>query len=265
MRKKKIAILGGGNLGAAIAEGLMKSQFVSPDQITVTRRNVEAIQHLKALGVTVTNDNASAVRNSDVIIVSLKPYNVKEVLEGIKANFDPARHILISVVTGVFLKDLTAIADHGMPVFRAMPNTAIAIQESVTCLCHTGASQEQVKYVTDLFDQLGITIPIDEKLMDAATVLGACGIAYALRFIRAATQGGIEIGFDAKTANLITAQTVKGAAELLLKLNRHPEEEIDKVTTPKGCTIVGLNEMEHQGFSSSLIKGIAASFDKLAK
>src|SRR5690606_15534864 len=110
-------------------------------------------------------------------------------------------------------------------------------------------------YVTELFNQLGITISIDEKLMDAATVLGACGIAYALRFIRAATQGGIEIGFDARTANLISAQTVKGAAELLLRLNHHPEEEIDKVTTPKGCTIVGLNEMEHQGFSSSLIKG----------
>src|SRR5690606_14119189 len=123
----------------------------------------------------------------------------------------------------------------------------------------------QIKYVSQLFDQLGISIHIDEKLMDAATVLGACGVAYALRFIRAATQGGIEIGFDAKTASLIAAQTVKGSAELLLKLNRHPEEEIDKVTTPKGCTIVGLNEMEHQGFSSSLIKGICASFDKIVK
>jgi pyrroline-5-carboxylate reductase len=169
------------------------------------------------------------------------------------------------VVTGVFLKDLAAIVKPGMPIFRAMPNTAIAIQESVTCLCQSGASDEQLKYVTELFNQLGITIPIDEKLMDAATVLGACGIAYALRFIRAATQGGIEIGFDAKTANLISAQTVKGAAELLLKLNRHPEEEIDKVTTPKGCTIVGLNEMEHRGFSSSLIKGIGASYDKIVK
>lgn len=265
MREKKIAILGGGNLGAAMAEGLIKSQFVSPNQITVTRRNVEAIHHLKALGVTVTSQNDTAIKNSDVIIVSLKPYNVKAVLEGIKANFDPAKHILISVVTGVYLKDLVAIVNHGIPIFRAMPNTAIAIQESVTCLCQTGASAEQVQYVTDLFNQLGITIPIDEKLMDAATVLGACGIAYALRFIRAATQGGIEIGFDARTANLISSQTVKGAAELLLKLNRHPEEEIDKVTTPKGCTIVGLNEMEHQGFSSSLIKGICASFDKIVK
>lgn len=265
MRKKKIAILGGGNLGGAIAEGLIKSQFVSPEQITVTRRNVDAISHLKILGASVTSDNNTAIKNNDVIIVSLKPYNVKEVLEGLKAHFDPSRHILISVVTGVFLKDLAAIVDGGIPIFRAMPNTAIAIQESVTCLCQTGASEEQVKYVTELFNQLGITIAIDEKLMDAATVLGACGIAYALRFIRAATQGGIEIGFDARTANLISAQTVKGAAELLLKLNRHPEEEIDKVTTPKGCTIVGLNEMEHQGFSSSLIKGIGASYDKIVK
>jgi pyrroline-5-carboxylate reductase len=155
---------------------------------------------------------------------------------------------------------LSSIFTEGNPIFRAMPNTAIAIQQSVTCLCHHDASDSQVSYVTNLFDNLGITVPIDEKLMDAATVLGACGIAYALRFIRAATQGGIEIGFDAKTASLIAAQTVNGAAGLLLKGNRHPEEEIDKVTTPKGCTIAGLNEMEHRGFSSSLIKGISASY-----
>lgn len=263
MREKKIAIIGGGNLGSAIAEGLIKSQFISPKLITVTRRNTEAIHHLKTLGVQVSSDNASAIKESDIIIVALKPYNVKEVLGELRNNFDASRHLVISVVTGIYLKDLAAIVDPGVPIFRAMPNTAIAIQESVTCLCHQGASEEQVKYVTALFDQLGISIGIDEKLMDAATVLGACGIAYALRFIRAATQGGIEIGFDARTANLIAAQTVKGAAELLLKLNRHPEEEIDKVTTPKGCTIAGLNEMEHQGFSSSLIKGICASYNKI--
>ncbi|MBL0741634.1 pyrroline-5-carboxylate reductase [Chryseolinea lacunae] len=265
MKNSKIAILGGGNLGAAIAEGLIKSKFVSPGQITVTRRNVEALAPLKALGVTTTSDNAAAIRNSDVIIVALKPYNVREVLGGLKENIQPSKHIVISVVTGILIKDLAEIIDNGTPLFRAMPNTAIAIQESVTCLCHQGASAEQSNYVTELFSQLGISITIDEKLMDAATVLGACGIAYALRFIRASTQGGIQIGFDAKTANLIAAQTVKGAAELLLKLNRHPEEEIDKVTTPKGCTIAGLNEMEHQGFSSSLIKGIITSYEKIGK
>jgi pyrroline-5-carboxylate reductase len=265
MKNSKIAIIGGGNLGSAIAEGLIKSKFIAPENITVTRRNLEPLQPLKQLGVKVTSDNKRAVLDSEVIIVALKPYNVVEILEGLKDHFDPTRHIIISVVTGVFLKDLSSIVNNGVPIFRAMPNTAIAIQESVTCLCHAGGTNEQVNYVTELFHQLGVSINIDEKLMDAATVLGACGIAYALRFIRASTQGGIEIGFDAKTANLIAAQTVKGAAELLLKLNRHPEEEIDKVTTPKGCTIVGLNEMEHQGFSSSLIKGIGASYDKIVK
>ena len=263
MNTKKIAIIGGGNLGTAIAEGLLKSGFASPDQITITRRTLSRLEELKKKGVTVTDKNEEAIRASEVIIVALKPFNVKEVLTELKNSFDPKKHIIISVVTGVFLKDLGEIFDLPISIFRAMPNTAIAIQESVTCTCSQGATQAQSDYVKELFDQLGITIPIDEKLMDAATVLGACGIAFALRFIRAATQGGIEIGFDAKTASLIAAQTVKGSAELLLKLNRHPEEEIDKVTTPKGCTIVGLNEMEHQGFSSSLIRGISASYKKI--
>src|SRR5688572_32985573 len=104
MKNSRIAIIGGGNLGAAIAEGLIKSQFVSPQQITVTRRNVDAIQHLKTLGANVTSDNQAAIINSDVIIVALKPYNVKDVLEGLKKNFNPSKHIVISVVTGIFLK-----------------------------------------------------------------------------------------------------------------------------------------------------------------
>jgi pyrroline-5-carboxylate reductase len=135
----------------------------------------------------------------------------------------------------------------------------------MTCLAAHNANDEQLQYVQDIFDQLGKAVKIDEKLMDAATVLGACGTAFAMRYIRANIQGGIEIGFDAATATLIAAQTVKGAAELLLKRGSHPEQEIDKVTTPKGCTIAGLNEMEHQGFSSSLIKGLVASYDKIAK
>lgn len=262
---KNIAIIGGGNLGAAIAQGLIKSKFTKPKNIVVTRRNTEPLAYLAAEGVRVTTDNEAAVRESEVVIIAVKPYNVEDILKGLKHCFNPKKHILVSVITGVSISDLSSIIDHGVPMFRAMPNTAIAIQESVTCLCSVGANKKQVAYVTDLFNQLGIAIPIDENLMDAATVLGACGIAYALRFIRAATQGGIEIGFDARTANLIAAQTVNGAAGLLLKGSRHPEEEIDKVTTPRGCTIAGLNEMEHQGFSSSLIKGIVTSFEKISR
>ena len=150
-------------------------------------------------------------------------------------------------------------------IFRAMPNTAIAIQQSMTCICSNNASDESIEYTSNLFNQLGKTVFIEEKLMDAATVLAACGTAYAMRFIRANIQGGIEIGFSAQIASLIAAQTVKGAAELLLQRNTHPEQEIDKVTTPKGCTIAGLNEMEHQGFSSSLIRGIVTSYKKITE
>jgi pyrroline-5-carboxylate reductase len=199
-----------------------------------------------------------------VVILAVKPFQVKDVLEGIKKELT-VNHTLISVVTGVMVADMQEMVKKKMPIFRAMPNTAIAIQQSMTCISYADASAADIKYVNDIFSTLGKVATIDEKLMDAATVLGACGTAYAMRYIRANIQGGIEIGFDAATASLIAAQTVKGAAELLLQKGTHPEQEIDKVTTPKGCTIAGLNEMEHQGFSSSLIKGIATSYNKIAK
>jgi pyrroline-5-carboxylate reductase len=146
-----------------------------------------------------------------------------------------------------------------------MPNISASVGKSVTCICHNRAKPKEVESVKYLFDLIGTNMVIDEDLMESATILGACGIAYVLRFIRAMIQGGIQIGFDAATASVIVSQTVKGAAELLIERHQHPEYEIDKVTTPKGCTIVGLNEMEHNGFSSSLIKGLVASFEKIEK
>lgn len=265
MSSKKIAIIGGGNLGTAIAQGLLKSGFSAPADLTITRRNVTALKEFQAAGVNTTADNDAAIRDAEIVVIALKPYNWKEVLSKVQGAFDPTRQVMISVMTGVSMDDLEKVGGTGIAVVRAMPNTAIAIQESMTCVCYKNVAPALQDYVKDMFDQLGVTVAIDEKLMDAATVLGACGIAYALRFIRANIQGGIEIGFDVRTANLIAAQTVKGAAELLIREKRHPEEEIDKVTTPKGCTIAGLNEMEHQGFSSSLIKGITVSYNKIQK
>lgn len=260
---KKIAIIGGGNLGTAIAEGLMNSGLIVPANIIVTKRNVTTLATLQNKGVHITDDNLAAVEQSDYIILAIKPFQFKEVLLQIKPALQSNKHVLISVVTGVWMKDMQAVIGTDFPLFRAMPNTAIAIQQSMTCIASINASAEQNQFVSALFNQLGKTVNIEEKLMDAATVLGACGTAYAMRYIRANIQGGIEIGFSASVASLIAAQTVKGAAELLLQRNTHPEQEIDKVTTPKGCTIAGLNEMEHQGFSSSLIKGVVTSYKKI--
>ena len=261
---KHIAIIGGGNLGSAIAEGLLKSKFNKASEIIITKRNPATLKSLKERGITITNDNSAAVRQSNVVILAVKPFQVADVLTGIKNNLDNDK-IFISVVTGVTINEIENIIQQKLPLFRAMPNTAIAIQQSMTCVCSKDATSKEIDYVNDLFDKLGSVVTIDEKLMEAATILGACGIAYALRFIRANIQGGIEIGFDAATASLIAAQTVKGSAELLIQTGRHPEQEIDKVTTPKGCTIAGLNEMEHRGFSSSLIRGVVASYKKIAK
>lgn len=260
---KKIAIIGGGNLGAAMAEGLVNSGFVPADHLMVTRRNTAALSSLADKGVVVSSNNIDAVKFAEWVVLAVKPFQVKDVLSEIQPHLDAKKHILISVVTGVWIKDLEEIVGNQFVLFRAMPNTAIAIGQSMTCIYAHKANDEQVKYAGGLFDQLGKSVFIEEKLMDAATVLGACGTAYAMRYIRANIQGGIEIGFSAATASLIAAQTVKGAAELLLQKNTHPEQEIDKVTTPKGCTIAGLNEMEHQGFSSSLIKGIVTSYKKI--
>lgn len=257
-----ITIIGGGNLGRAIADGLLETGYVTPAQLTITRRKVKLLESYAARGVSVTDDNKVAAAKADILVLAVKPYQVLDVCKDLAGSIKDGC-MVVSVVTGITIAQLETATGGNRTVLRAMPNTAIAIRESVTCIASNGASEAQTKQVVDMFNNLGIAVQIDEDLMEAATVLGACGIAYALRFIRAATQGGIEIGFDAKTASLIAAQTAKGAAELLNQKGLHPEQEIDKVTTPQGCTIVGLNEMEHQGFSSSLIRGVIASYDKI--
>ena len=257
-----IAILGGGHLGSAIAAGLLRSKQIKPSAITVTRRRIELLDNLKEQGVCVTSNNLEASQKSEVILLAVKPYQAISLIEEIKPALTGGK-ILVSLVTGVELHTIEQAAGDGVFVFRAMPNTAVAIQESMTLLSTGVVDESKRRRVVHLFDRLGKTAFITEDLMAAATVLASCGIAFALRYIRAAMQGGVEIGFDAEMSQFITAQTVKGATGLLLESGQHPEREIDKVTTPRGVTITGLNEMEHKGFSSSLIQGLVASFNKI--
>lgn len=259
---KKIAVIGTGNLGIAIIEGLIKNKAFSPNQIIATRNNLSKIKFLEDKGVKITNDNSSAIQGADYVLLCVKPYKVQEVLTEYKSKFTLDK-ILISVATGISLNKYEEILSNENVIFRAMPNTGAAVEESITCICSNTKNEETIKAVETIFSSIGETVIINEELMNAATVIGACGIAYVLRFIRAMIQGGIEIGFDTNTATKIVTQTVKGAAELLITNGLHPEQEIDKVTTPKGCTIAGLNEMEHQGFSSALIKGIITSYEKI--
>lgn len=258
-----IAIIGGGNLGKSIAQGLLEHNFKAQN-ITMTRNRIELLSEFKDNGIQITNNNIEATQHAQIIIIAVKPYKIAEILQDIN-HVITSDKIIVSVVSDFSIGQIENKLNNSPSIIRAMPNTATSVNESMTCLASNNASPEDMSIVTNIFNSLGETIEINETLMDAATVLGACGIAYVLRFIRGMIQGGIEIGFDAQTATKIATQTVKGASELLLQKGNHPEAEIDKVTTPKGCTIAGLNEMEHQGFSSALIKGIKTSFDSLSK
>jgi len=262
---RRVSIIGCGNIGISLLQGLLRGQTIPAENITATRRNIRELDYLKEYGVRLMTDNLSAIKESDLIIIAVKPYNIVNVLEELKDHLNPGKQLVVSVTAGVPISKIEEVIGSRVPIFRAMPNISASVGKSVTCICHNEAKRKEIESVVSLFDIVGTTMIIDEDLMESATILGACGIAYVLRFIRAMIQGGIQIGFDATTASAIVNQTVKGAAELLIERHQHPEFEIDKVTTPKGCTIVGLNEMEHNGFSSSLIKGLVASFDKIEK
>jgi pyrroline-5-carboxylate reductase len=272
MNSIHIAIIGAGNIGAAIAKGLVQSGHFPAEFITLTRRRVHLLEAMKEQGFVVEGDNCSAVRDADVIVLAVQPGQIDGVLAEIAPELVPGRHIVISVVTGVGTAHLrTQIGAHlrtqigsEIAVIRAMPNTAIAVRESMTCLASSNAGSDALDVARSIFDAVGTTLVIAEENMIAATALGACGIAFFMRAIRAASQGGIEIGFHAEESLAIAAQTAKGAASLLLITGHHPEHEIDRVTTPRGCTIAGLNQMEHEGFSSALIRGITVSAEKAA-
>ena len=259
MKQETIAILGAGNIGSSIARGLLQSGQFRSDGIYLTRRSLDHLAEMQKLGFRITSDNRAAVRESTIVVVAVEPLQIDRLLEEIGPELDPKKHVLISVVSGVTIAQIQRNLKSAVPVVRAMPNTAITIRESMTCLASKGTDATAIEKARIVFDAVGKTLEIDEEQMLAATALGACGIAFFLRAIRAASQGGIEVGFHSADALTIAAQTAKGAASLLLNKNNHPESEIDRVTTPRGCTIAGLNRMEHEGFSSAMIRGIVTS------
>jgi pyrroline-5-carboxylate reductase len=260
----KIAIIGVGNLGYSIAIGILTQKNFKIKNLYLTKRDIDSLSSWEKLpNVKISTDNKKAVRNSDIVIIAVQPKQLHTVLEEIKEVVNPKKHTIISVVTGRKTEEIEQILGANVPIIRSMPNTAISVGQSMTCLSANESGKENVECAKTIFNSLGKTMCIEEKLMQAATVICASGIAFWMRLIRATTQGAIQLGFDAKEAQELSMQTCLGAASLLIQTGNHPEEEIDKVTTPSGCTIEGLNEMEHQGLSSSLIKGLVTSFEKI--
>ena len=265
MQKQTIAILGAGNLGMAISEGLEKGGLLKENRLILTRRNTSNLKSVNYVNVTVTDDNKSAVMEADILILAVQPKQLGELLAEIRGYLKPEKHTIISVITAINIEEIEKVIGSDFKIIRAMPNTAIAVRQSMTCIACNKKGESKIGTVQTIFNCVGQTMMIEEGLMQAATVVCASGIAFWMRFIRATTQGGVQLGFDAADAQQIAVQTCLGAASLLAENKSHPEKEIDKVTTPQGCTIAGLNEMEHHGLSSALIRGLVTSYDRINK
>ena len=259
----KIGIIGAGNLGQSIAKGILHSDGAT--SMYLSKRNTASLEGFKKFNqVTVTTQNEALVKHSDILIFAVQPSQFQDILTEIK-EFLTEKHVLISTITGFSIQKIEALIGNQHFIVRAMPNTAISVGASMTCLCANEAGAKRIAIAKAIFDRMGKTMTIPETKMQAATVIGASGIAFWMRLIRANSQGGVQLGFEAHDALEMVVQTALGAATLLQENQSHPETEIDLVTTPQGCTISGLNEMENCGMSAAFIQGIQKSFAAISK
>ncbi len=258
----KIGIIGAGNMGGAIARGLVKTaQFKSSD-IIVSDLSETCLETLKGdcPDICTCKDNLQAAQ-ADIVLLAVKPWLVNVVLCEVGSVLNNSK-ILIVVAAGINFEHIYQHLPEEMdllPCYRLIPNTAISEQESMNLFAACNTTPEQNDYIFSIFGKMGSCLLLDEDKMNAATALTSCGIAYALRYVRASVLAAVEMGFRPAQAQEMVAQTIKGAAALLLKGDTTAEQEIDKVCTPGGITIKGLNEMEARGFSNAVIQGLKAS------
>lgn len=256
----KATVIGAGNMGGAIARGLRRGTFFEPGDITCVDPSPTALEGLAGEGMKTTSE--LSIEGADMVIVAVKPHLVGEVLARVRETFDFGRQMLFSVAAGVSLDDIdSAMSDSRTPTagwarFRVMPNTAVAVGESMTFISARGTSDEQTALAVEVFGEMGRAMVIPERLMSAGMAVASCGIAFAMRYVRAAMNGAIEAGLAPTDAREVVLQTVRGAVELLSVSGNHPEVEIDRVTTPGGYTIRGLAAMDKHGFSAAVAAGI---------
>jgi pyrroline-5-carboxylate reductase len=256
---KRVAVIGGGNMGGALIEGFLKSGKFTASDIAVADLSESTRWRFEAMGVGTYANSWEAVTEADLVIIAVKPWYVEAVAQDIRSFLKPGT-LLVSVAAGVPLEALEEFFGADMPVFRAIPNIAAALGSSMSFISCAEQNEKQASAVLELFGMVGTAALVPESQLDAAMVVASCGTAYALRYLRASMEAGIQMGLTAGLSRTAVAQTMKGAAELILNSDLHPEAAIDQVTTPGGVTIVGLNAMEQKGVTSAVIEGHLAAF-----
>ncbi len=261
----RIAILGGaGTIGKAIVAGILERKLLEPTEIVVTARHKLSLDRVKSMGVQTTLDNAAAISQSETVILAVHPGEALELLRKHADSFQNDK-LLISVVTGIELRDLAEATGGRASVIRAMPNIAAIVGASATTLCvGPEVSQPHVDWAKQIFDAVGTTIMLDERHLDACTGMAGCGPAFAFKVIESLASGGVKMGLPRDVSRSMAAWVLLGAAKLVLSSGKHPAELKDDVTTPGGCTIDGITELEARGLPIAMIAAVEASTRKAA-
>lgn len=257
--KITVSVIGAGNMGGAVARGLAASS--QKYEVRVSNPSVAKLEDIKTAfpDVFTTTSNSECALGADVIILAVKPWKVSEVIDQLRPAWESgAEPILVSMAAGIDIAALRTMAAHEASIYKAIPNTAVSVGCGVTFISRETPDGPKDRIVADIFSALGTVEIVEERMLDAGMAVASCGMAFMMRMLRAMTEGGVELGLYPATALRAAAATMRGAAELIERNGTHPEQEVDKVTTPGGLTIRGLNAMEEAGFTGAVVRGLRA-------
>ena len=257
LNQLRVAVLGAGKMGGILLQGFLKQQMFAPDQLLATVAHEDrAAAHSAQWGVEVSTDNLDVVRKADIILLGVKPFQMPALLEEIQPALTPQK-LLISFAASVKTSAIEQAAGIDIPVIRAMPNTPSMLGAGIAALCRGKfVSEAQLELAARIFEAVGRTVIVDEKHMDAVTGLSASGPAFIYIILESLAEAGVKVGLPRDIATLLAAQTTFGAAKMVLETGYHPALLKDAVTTPAGCTIDGILELEEGGLRVTLIKAV---------
>lgn len=262
LEDRKIGVIGAGNMGSSLVRGLLDGGRIGAEFITAVDPREEVLEPLRALGVTVGCEPSLAVSGQDLIVLGIKPQNADEVLSSIVPVIQPEQ-LVVSIMAGVSTDAIERVLDKAQPVVRVMPQILVSLRMAASALAAgRHATDDDVRLAQELFDEVGTTVVVEEKQMDAVTGLSGSGPAYVYTIIEALADGGVRMGLPVETALKLAAQTVAGAARMVLDSGEHPAELKDRVTSPGGTTIAGLHELEKGGLREALIDAVQAATNR---
>jgi pyrroline-5-carboxylate reductase len=260
LANKTIGVIGAGHIGAAVIGGLIKAKLTSPKNIIASRRSESSLAELaKTFGIHTTTDNKKVAKASDIIVLAIKPMNARDVLTEIKEEVTSSK-VIISVMAGIKTSFINSFLGVECPVIRTMPNTPVMVDSGATAISKGKfASEEDLKIANTIFKSIGTVEVVPENLLDAVTGLSGSGPAYIYMVIEAMTDGGVKMGIPRQIAFKLAAQTVYGAAKLVIETGKHPAILKDEVTTPGGTAIAAVAELEMHGLRTMLINAVSTA------